>query len=690
MPKRNPVLETLSRFQGIGGAFFPDQQPRDTWRAYVRHIARLGLSFVRIGEFAWNRMEPEEGEYAFAWLDEIMALLGRHDVRVILCTPTAVPPVWACERYPEIHPVLSDGTVFGFGVRRYTCPTSPAYRRLSEGIAAALGNRYGRNPQVLSWQIDNEIGHPFCFCARCLSGFRAWCARRYGTIENFNDALCTHFLGQTFQHFDQVQFPTSYRHPGMWLAYQRFFSEETIACFGAQVDGLKAAGARQPVTTNFMPTWYGYDHEAMGKRMDYAAGDYYACRAKNPFGEPFERDMFVHAWLQAIKPGRNIWFHEFQWGSSGGVLPLPGETRWAALTQIGRGANAVNFFRVDTCASGMERDSLGLLRVHRKPGRIYPEVRKLARETDRLKPVLDGTRPASAKAAFIFSFPSHVDFARDPKLAAFEGPFGNGYAIHLSRHFRAVVRNNIVCDIVYPQDDFTRYDVLFAPALYVLPRILADRLAAFVAGGGTLVMASFSGVADEHGRVWDVPVPANLSKVFGIEVLDYGAPNARGGPASIRCTTRDFAFDPIATPAWADEVTCTADDIKILAMLHNRYLNNLPVVTCRKHGAGRAVYVGAVVDQAGYNALYGAMVRWLALKPVLATPAGVYVTARLKGRRRVLFVNNPGMESAVVELKRPWYDVLRRREVQGAVRLRPLDVLVLQSAASRRGRSASP
>lgn len=136
---------------GLGGAFFPEHHPRRTWPDYVRKISAAGLSFVRMGEFFWDKIEPREGEYDFGWFDEVLALLAAKRIRVILCTPTAVPPLWACEKYPELFPVREDGKPFGFGLRRYTCPTSIAYHRLSEGIVSALAQRYGDSPQILAW-----------------------------------------------------------------------------------------------------------------------------------------------------------------------------------------------------------------------------------------------------------------------------------------------------------------------------------------------------------------------------------------------------------------------------------------------------------------------------------------------------------------------------------------------------------
>jgi len=670
------TVKGINSFHGIGGAFFPEQQPRSAWREYVSLIARAGLSFVRMGEFAWDKEEPREGKYDLAWLDEIMGMLDKKHVRVILCTPTAVPPIWACERYPEMFPVREDGKPYGFGVRRYTCPTSPAYHRLCEGIVARLAGRYAKNRQVLAWQIDNELGHPFCFCPRCLKHFREWCAKRFGTIRRFNDSLCTHFLGQTFGDFSEVPFPTTYPHAGLWMTWQKFFSEMTIECFYKQIRTLRSSGVTAPITTNYMTTWFGYDHEAMSAELDVTAGDHYSLNDEILFGDTFQHDMFAHAYLRGMKHGGNIWFHEYQWGRARN-MPLRGETRWSALTQIGRGADLINFFRVDTCPNGIERDGYGLVGVHRRPGRIFSEIRKLSGDVAKIAKSIEGSLPVPSKAAFLFTFENHVDFARYAKHDSFSGGAGNGYAAHMSRHFGALTRCNIVCDIVYPNDDFSKYEIIVAPGLYILPRHLAEKLRRFVAGGGTLVMSSISGIADEHAKVWDVPAPANLTDVFGIEMRDYGAHYCKAGVVGIGGFADDFSCEPPGEVQWIDEIKLMKRGVKILARFENRFFDGIPAVTAAKYGKGKAIYLGAILDQIGYERFYRALAAWLKLEPEFELPEGLFATVRQKGRKKIIFINNPGPESRSFCPPGAYLDLLTGKRLEGTVTLKQFDVLVL-------------
>ncbi|MDD5704399.1 MAG: beta-galactosidase [Kiritimatiellae bacterium] len=671
------ATQSILQFHGLGAAFYPEHHPREQWADYVSLLSKSGLGFVRVAEFAWDKLEPCEGQFDFAWLDEALRLLKRRGVRAIMCTPTAAPPLWACERYPEILPVLEDGSTYGFGQRRYACPTSPAYLRLSSGVAAAMARHYGRSPQILAWQIDNEFGHPFCFCARCQGLFQEWCRKRFGTIRRFNDALCTHFWGQTLADFSQVAFPVKNGHPGYWQLYHRFHSEAIIACYRRQADALRANGAVAPVTTNMMPTWYGYDHEEMASHLDVIAGDHYGLHSQRLFGDYFANEVFVHEYLRGLKHGQPVWFLEFQCDRN--QPPLPGMTRWEALTQVGLGANLIDYFRFDTCPSGNERGG-GMVGVDRKTGRVYREIRGVASDLRKLRSHLDGTTAPPAKVAFLFTFANHCEFTRNVHHREFEGPFGNGYAMHVARHMQAITRLNIRTTIAHPDDDFAKYEIVIAPALYLCPRTLAARLERFVAQGGTLLLTSYSGYANEYGTLWETPIPAPMSAMFGLEVHDYGGNFANAGAIAIRPESDQLQFKPIDDIRHIDEIRTHDRRVEVLATYDNAFFRNLPAITRRQHGRGWAYYLGALLGQSGYESVYQGLVRHWKLAPLLELPAGIYATARVKGRRRIVFINNPNGHPQKLDLKRAYVDLIGTRRIAGRITLKPFEVLVLSGS----------
>ncbi|MCM3377974.1 beta-galactosidase, partial [Bacillus licheniformis] len=142
----------------LGVCYYPEHWPREQWARDARRMAELGLTRVRIAEFAWSRMEPEPGRYDWAWLDEAIDTLAGQHLKIVLGTPTAAPPKWLVDRHPEILPVGADGAVRQFGSRRHYDIASPAYREHCVRIVDAMARRYGAHPAVIAWQTDNEIG----------------------------------------------------------------------------------------------------------------------------------------------------------------------------------------------------------------------------------------------------------------------------------------------------------------------------------------------------------------------------------------------------------------------------------------------------------------------------------------------------------------------------------------------------
>ena len=86
----------------LGVCYYPEHWPKNLWKEDAKRMAEAGLSWVRIGEFAWSKMEPSPGELKFEWLDEIIEILGAAGLSVVLGTPTATPPRWMLEKHPDM------------------------------------------------------------------------------------------------------------------------------------------------------------------------------------------------------------------------------------------------------------------------------------------------------------------------------------------------------------------------------------------------------------------------------------------------------------------------------------------------------------------------------------------------------------------------------------------------------------
>ena len=248
-----------------GVSYYPEQKTKEELEQDLVLIKESGINTVRMGEFAWSRMEPEEGHFAFGWLDEAVESLGQAGIRTIICTPTACPPAWLVTGHPEILYQDNRGVIRPFGGRRHYCYNNDFYREACVRITQKIAEHYGKNPWVAGFQIDNEPaleGTGRCTCPVCRQKFSRWLEQKYGTIENFHQRSGAVFWSQEYQSFDQITPPVNsiepgaqnlinafYENPLVRLDFERFSSDSQIEFQNSQTAVLRKYTG-YPVTTN--------------------------------------------------------------------------------------------------------------------------------------------------------------------------------------------------------------------------------------------------------------------------------------------------------------------------------------------------------------------------------------------------------------------------------------------------------
>ena len=229
-----------------GTDYYPEHWPRDRWETDAKLMEEMGIDVVRMAEFSWAKMEPREGEFHFEWLKEAVALLAKHGIKSILGTPTAAPPAWIIEKNPEIQPIDSDGTQHFFGGRHHDCQSNETYRQHIRRFVTAMATAFKDDPNVVGWQIDNELGNShynLCYCPSCTAHFQEWLRKKYGTVDALNNAWGTWFWSQQYDSFEQVQAPkvtVSGRNPSAVLDWNRFCSDLIVDFQQLQIDIIRS------------------------------------------------------------------------------------------------------------------------------------------------------------------------------------------------------------------------------------------------------------------------------------------------------------------------------------------------------------------------------------------------------------------------------------------------------------------
>ena len=480
----------------LGVCYYPEHWPETVWADDARRMADLGLSRVRIAEFAWSRMEPEPGRMEWAWLDRAVECLGGAGLEVIMCTPTATPPKWLVDRDPDMLAVDHKGRPRGFGSRRHYCFSSPRYREEAARVTELIAERYGRLQSVCAWQTDNEYGcHDtvVSYSLHARKAFRVWLRARYGTIEALNQAWGAVFWSQEYLSFEEVDPPVmtvTEANPSHRLDYQRFASDEVAAFNRIQTDILRRLSPGRDIVHNFMGVSTAFDHHVLSADLDVATWDSYPLgfleqgqwsdevkarfmRQGHPDFTAFHHDLYRGAcrgrwWVMEQQPGPVNWA---PWNPA----PVPGMVRAWTWEAFAHGAELVSYFRWRQAPFAQEQMHAGLLMPDRGEAPAADEVRQVSAE---LKSFGE-TGSKASPVALLFDYEAKWMFDIQPQGADFD-------YFQLALEFYAGLRRlGLDVDIISPREDFSHYRLVVAPSLPVVDEDLERRLSAF---GGSLVL----------------------------------------------------------------------------------------------------------------------------------------------------------------------------------------------------------
>ncbi len=547
----------------FGVCWYPEQWPRERWATDIEMMAGLGLDLVRVGEFAWARMEPEPGRYDWEWLDTVIAMVGDAGMGVVLGTPTATPPVWLMRAHPDIMITDQRGVRVPYGSRRHTCTTSATYRRESLRITDALVDRYGTNPAVVGWQVDNEPGNhdsARCWCNECETAFSAWLRDRFGTIDALNEAWGTIFWSQTYPDFEAVRLPRdtmTSQHPALRLAHRKFASDQSVDFLRAQFDRIRSGvPADVPITTNLYCEDLNVDARAIARLGGVASMDNYPHGVSTPFDTAYLLDL--HATASGLDG--QAWVMEQQvgpvnWTDENPQVPRGQARLWMWQSAL-HGYDASLVFRWRAARYGQEQYHTGLLRHDGTPERVFEEVRSTIAEIKRES--LPKPRP---RIAIIHSYKDAWAIEINPHRR------GLTHRALLFEAYRAARSLGLDVAVVDSTDDLASFEIVLAPAIQIST---PERIAAIeraLDAGTEVILGARSFVIDRENAWSDRPLPAGLTDRLGARVIEPTSQNLA------------VTIEPWGTPAgiWTDVLE--VDSAEIVARYGgSTYLDGSPAV----------------------------------------------------------------------------------------------------------------
>ena len=530
----------------LGACYYPEHWPETQWADDARRMVEMGLSWVRIGEFAWSRLEPEPNRLTLDWLDRAIDTLVEAGLKIIMCTPTATPPRWMVDKHPDMLAWDAQGRVRGFSSRRHYDFSHLAYREECKRIARILGERYGQNPAIKAWQIDNEYGchdTTLSYSPTAKAAFQLWLASKYESIDELNARWGTVFWSMEYNDFDQIGLPNltvTEPHPAHVMDFRRFASDQVVAFNRAQVDVLREL-TQADLLHNYMGRITDFDHFAVGDDLDIATWDSYPLgflEDRSNRDELFRREharvgdadfqAFHHDLYRAVGRGR-WWVMEQQPGpvnwAPHNPTPKSGEVRQWTLDAFDHGAEVVSYFRWRQLPFGQEQNHAGLLRPDGEYSDAGHAVRALAEELETYQ------RPEERKSdiAIIFDYPSQWAWEVQPQDQNFD------YFRLILDIYRGLRKQGCRKIDILPSNtsDFGDRRTVFIPGLFTWFEHLKTAMQNFK---GTVIIGPRTG-----SRTEDFQIPQNLApnldgiKVTAIDTLreDSPLPLAKDGTLQI-------------------------------------------------------------------------------------------------------------------------------------------------------------
>lgn len=605
-PQDRPISADAQRFfpkadlMKIGVYYYPEQWPESQWARDLGKMAEMGFEFTHFGEFAWAQMEPSAGTFDFAWLDRALDLAARAGLKVILCTPTPCPPAWLGEKYPEIYLVGGDGRRMEHGTRANVSLANDVFIEQTKRIVAELGRRYGQDPRVWGWQLDNEPWGPPDYSPSARRKFQAWLERRYGTIDRMNAAWGGDFWSTKYDSFAQVLIPNETLFgedalsPHAVLDFRRFTADTQAGYLHLQYDILRGLSRpEQWITTNYMNVTDSADPRRTD-RLDFLSFTMYPVRGVKNIGELGFRLGDPHRLAMAVD-----YFRSFR-GVTGVMELQPGQVNWAAINPqpepgavrmwlwhaFGGGLSFACTYRYRQPLYGSELYHAGIVGPDgvtvSRGGREFAQV---IREMGDLRKLYDPAAKmpagiAARRTAFLWSQDVMWDLEIHKQTALWNT------RDHRNRWMAAIKAAGAPLDYIGEADDFAAYPFLVAPAYQLVDEALVAKWTRYVEAGGHLVLTCRTGQKTKNGQLPEMPWAGMIAPLVGAEVELFDC-LLEGDRGVVRMGGNGHAWN-----RWAD-VLKPSGGTETLAVYADQFYAGKPAVVSRKLGRGTVTYVGA-------------------------------------------------------------------------------------------------
>ncbi len=623
----------------IGSYYYPEQWPHQYWERDIKKMAEVGFDFTHYGEFAWTFIEPEEGRFDFAWLDEAVELAHQNNLKVIMCTSSPTPPAWLAQKHPEILMVNAEGRTMQHGSRQQISWSSLVYRQYVSKMVEAIGRHYANDKRIWGWQLDNEPSHygQYDYSNAAQENFRKWLQKKYITIDELNKTWGTAFWSLRYDNFEQVLIPNQKElvqqpNPHAILDFKRFSADEANDFLSMQYKILrKYISPEQWITTNLMPEHADVDPSKITSLDFLTYTKYLVAGYDNGIGEQgfrmgspssigFANDFFRSfngtTGVMELQPG------QVNWGRFN-AQPMPGVVRMWIWHAFAGGNKFVCNYRFKQPLTGGEQYHYGIICTDGITiSTSGMEYIKVINELKDLRKKYDSTSQIPNQyqrrlAAVLYNADSRWEMDNQPQT------FQWNYMGHLMRYYNALKQLGAPVDVITEEKDFTKYPVLIAPAYELLDSILVNRWKQYAAQGGHLILTCRTGQKDRNGKLWEMKWAEPVYELTGTKIPFYDLmPATANGTIKFGNQAQLYKWNN-----WADLLQ-PMPGTEVWATYINQFYAGKAAVVSRKLGKGTVTFVGPDTDDGALEKAVVNKVYQRAGIPAANLPEGVVIDWR--------------------------------------------------------------
>ena len=618
----------------------------------IRLMKKAHVNVVTLGVFSWSMYEPKENEFHFEWLDKIMDDLYANGIYVILATPSGGKPPWMIKKYPEIMRTNADRTRLLYGDRENQCNSNLIFREKVHQIDLLLAERYSHHPALIMWHISNEM-YGECHCNDCQENFRKWLKNKYGTIENLNKQYWSTFWSHKYTDFSEIESPSPHGEKSVHalaLDYKRFYSDLSKDFLQAEIDTVKKHNPNIPVTTNMFHFNCGINLTRLADIIDVISWDNYPrwhCGSdwnnavKAAFGFEICRSQKNKPFLlMESTPSTTNSFETCK-------LKRPGVHMLSSIQAVACGSNSVQYFQWRKSRGAYEKFH-GAVISHNGSSdtRVFRDVTEVGERLQNIKHIkISNTQ---SHVAVIYDWDNMRALEEQKSLHSKYKPFDD----IVLEHYESLIKNYVSVDIIDCNDDFSKYDLIVAPILYMTSEETVAKIHKFISDGGTFVNTFYSGLVNENDLAYESWSPYKLNDVFGIRVEETDA----------LCDGEynEFTYNGKTYKATYACDLLHADTAEVVSTYEKDFYRGMPIVTKHNFKNGTAVYIASRTDNDFLYDFYGDIIDDCKISRIVDSKyvEGVMIKERTDGDKSYKFVMNfNNTKTEISNIKLDGYEV---------------------------------